>query len=180
MLGFLRQMQQQQQLRAWWGPLSGWMSGLRPLHPPTGGGAGAAAGEVGGPLAVGNKRGNVGELRGEGQPSRLPPLQQEEVPWRQEQEGETEQRQRPNLDALAPLLPGLIARPWSELRGGNKGGEDCAICLEALGCSVEGGPLVVRLSCCHSYCEVCLRAYIRVMGGAGAAMACPQCRGAIG
>ena len=42
---------------------------------------------------------------------------------------------------------------------------------------MEGGPLVVRLSCCHSFCEVCLRAFIRV--GRGAVVACPQCRGAI-
>ena len=53
--------QKHQRLRAQWGPLSGWMSGLRPHHRPPGGGEGAAAGEVGDPPAVDNKRGNVGE-----------------------------------------------------------------------------------------------------------------------
>ena len=135
------------------------------------GGGGRGRGSSSGRQQEGHRGG-----RGEGQPSRLPPPLQQ-----REREREPEQGRHPgNLDALAPLPPGLVARPWSELRGGSKGGEDCAICLEGLGCSLEGGPLVVRLSCCHSYCEVCLRAYIRVMGGAGAAMACPQCRGAIG
>ena len=86
--------------------------------------------------------------------------------------------------ALPPLPAGLVEQPWADtVIANNLGSGDCAICLDELGESQEGGVMVVQLDCRHTFCTVCIRFWLTTQHGlttaTEAAATCPECRAEI-